>query len=83
MALPETGDLALDQAAKEFRRTGNIDVFNNMFMATHLPETWRECGTPLEVTDQLYQISPFAAAVRQIGEDIKKDRVIEKPKTEP
>lgn len=75
----ETGDPVLDAASREYRRTGNIDVFNNMMMFACDSRTFRECGAPREITGELYAQSPFAAAVKKIGEDIKSDRKKDHP----
>ena len=65
-----TGDPVLDAASEEYRRTGKIDVFNNMMTFAYDSATWREIGAPKEIVDGLYAVSPFAAVVRRIGQEL-------------
>lgn len=67
-----TGDPILDAASEELRRTGNMDVFNNMMTFANDKSTWREIGSPPEIVSELYAISPFAAAVHKIGKDMER-----------
>ncbi len=67
-----TGDPVLDAASEEYRRTGNIDVFNNMMTFANDKTTWREIGQPKEIVDELYAVSPFAAVFRKIGSEFLK-----------
>lgn len=64
-----TGEPILDDAVMQYRRLGNIDVFNNIMMFAYNPSTWRECGSPQEINDEMYGTSPLYAVFNKIGRD--------------
>ena len=67
-----TGDSVLDGAAIEYKRMGNIDVFNNMIMFAFHPGLHREVGCPHEITNDVYADSPFAAVFKKMVKENNK-----------
>jgi hypothetical protein len=69
MPVPRTGDPLLDDAVLEYRRLGNIDVFNNAVAFYFMPGIWRAMGHPQAINDDTYVVSPLAAVMRKLTKE--------------
>jgi hypothetical protein len=76
-----TGEPFLDDTMREFKRLGNIDVFNNAVAWAFDTSTWRDMMRhkhemlakqqlpPDIICDEIYATSPLAAVMRKLTKE--------------
>ncbi len=61
-----TGDAPLNDACIEYKRMGNIDIFNNFWTCFYHPRMWEKIGKPQQITNDVYAQSPFFATLKRM-----------------
>jgi len=59
-------DAPLKDACVEYKRMGNIDVFNNFVAWAYNVRVWRRMGCPKEITNGAYAVSPWVATLNRL-----------------
>lgn len=65
-----TKDKVLDDTCIEYKRLGNIDVFNNAIMCYYFSDIWNKAGRPKETTNDIYAKSPWVAVMKKMHKSL-------------